>query len=339
MPAFSIFRATAAIVFAFHMQTALGGDLFESHDILEIELSGPVAETIRSKSRRTPKTFKLSVGDKLIDVDVSVRGKSRVEYCRFPPLRLDFSNSDTDATPFSGERRLKLVTHCKATASYEQNVLEEYAAYRIFSMLSDVSLRVRLLRIRYVDTGKKRRGADTFYGFLIESEEGLAARVGGRKDRVKSLSKARLDTQQSARVFVFQYLVGNTDWGLTTSTESTWCCHNGAIIDIGGKHFFVPYDFDQSGFVSPPYAAPHPSLRIRNVRTRLYRGYCIEDLAIASTLTRTAEIKADMYSLIRSLPDATGKLTTKRLRYLDGFYQMLQEESGLAESMERSCIG
>ena len=339
MSVFSICRGTAAIVFVLHVQTALAGDLFDRDDILDIELTGPVAETIRSKSKRTPQTFKLGVNDTLIDVDVSVRGKSRVEYCRFPPLRLDFSESAAEGTPFEGQRRLKLVTHCKATAAYEQNVLDEYAAYRIFEMMSDVSLRVRLVRVRYTDSDKRRKETKSFYGFFIESEKGLAERVGGSILKQEHTYRSMLNKQQAARVFVFQYFVGNTDWSLVTAYESSYCCHNGVLIGIDGSHYIVPYDFDQSGLVSAAYAKPHPQLRIRSVRTRLYRGVCAANEQVDEAVQFLIALRPEIVALVRRLPYSNDKPAKKALAFLNSFFDEAGKDPELAKSLERKCVG
>jgi len=47
------------------------------------------------------------------------------------------------------------------------------------------------------------------------------------------------------------------------------------IVQDKARRFFpVPYDFDLSGMVHPPYAAPDPRLFQRSATERLYRGPC-----------------------------------------------------------------
>ncbi len=48
---------------------------------------------------------------------------------------------------------------------------------------------------------------------------------------------------------------------------------SGPIYGINPK-YSVPYDFDSSGLVNAHYAAPPEGLRVRNIRQRLYRGFC-----------------------------------------------------------------
>ena len=60
-------------------------------------------------------------------------------------------------------------------------------------MLSDVALRARLLKIRYIDTEKATPEPLVRYGFLIESEAELAARTGGE---ILQLSKTAEETEK-----------------------------------------------------------------------------------------------------------------------------------------------
>lgn len=102
----------------------------------------------------------LRVNRRELPVDVRLRGKGRLEQCKFPPLRLDFDPAETGESAFAGQDELKLVTHCINSTAGEKNLLEEYLAYRIFNLLSDYSYRVRLLHVSCVDTaGRPDRAA------------------------------------------------------------------------------------------------------------------------------------------------------------------------------------
>jgi hypothetical protein len=70
--------------------------------------------------------------------------------------------------------------------------------HRIFAMLSDVALRTRLLKIRYIDTEKATSKPVVRYGFLIESEGELAARTGGEILHVPNVNRLMLNTRQAA---------------------------------------------------------------------------------------------------------------------------------------------
>lgn len=314
------------------------GSLFDSHEILNVDLRGPLAETIRDKKERSEYPFTLSVDGTDVPVAVRVRGNSRVKVCRFPPLRIDFLPEVAEGTAFEGQGKLKLVTHCKAAARYEQNLLEEYAAYRIFAALSDVAFRTRLLRIRYFDTDQADHEPLIRYGFVIESDKQLAARTQGEVLRLPHAVKPRLDDDQAALVFVFHYFIANTDWSLVTADGDRNCCHNGALIGIAGRHYLVPYDFDLAGIVAAPYARPDASAGIKSVRDRLYRGYCIDEARVADALQTVLDREAGIEAMIRSLPGATEKASNKRLKYLGRFYKSAQDVGEFAAKLHQRCI-
>lgn len=312
--------------------------LFENDEALEITLEGPLSALIKDTEDRKEHRFALTVEGIATDVAVRVRGISRAQVCQFPPLRLDFSSNDTPGTVFSGQRKLKLVTHCKKTADYEQNVFEEYAAYRIFNLLSDVSFRVRLLRIRYIDTNKPDGDALLRYAFLIESAEALAKRVGGSLVKPRRVTKNFLDERQAGLAYVFQYLIGNTDWGLVRAIDSDICCHNGVIVSIEDRHFYVPYDFDRAGLVNARYAKPDPSLNISRVTQRRYRGYCMSGEALKEALQAVVRRRDQIIRVIEALPHLSEKDIRSRARYLEGFFESAVKEDKLLRRFERRCL-
>ena len=117
-----------------------------------------------------------------------MRGKSRARICSFPPLRLNFTGSKTEHTVFEGQGKLKLVTHCRGGKGGNTSVLEEYAVYRMFNLLSEYGLRVRLLHISY-----EAPGADAIqqYGFIIEPKKQLLARTGGEWAKLPGVRLSR----------------------------------------------------------------------------------------------------------------------------------------------------
>ena len=74
-------------------------------------------------------------------------------------------------------KRIKVVTHCKGSQDYEEYVLKEYLCYKIYNIISPVSFRVRLVRMTYVDTGRKNKVTEG-WAFMIEPKHMLAERHG-----------------------------------------------------------------------------------------------------------------------------------------------------------------
>jgi len=318
--------------------SAGAASLFEDDSVLELELSGPIEQLIKHKEERQKWPFQLRESDKEQDVLVSVRGKSRMRLCKFPMLRFNFESQGSPGSIFEGLDKIKLVTHCRNRDNSEQDVLEEYAAYRIFSLITPVSYRVRLVHMYYNDTaGRLDEDAARRFGFLIEPTKHLAARVGGVDTEIPAVSLAALDSGQAALVYVFQYLIGNTDWSLVTAEEDDACCHNGRLIKIGPKLFLVPYDFDLAGIVNAKYARPDPSLRISKVRTRLYRGFCMDTDVLRGAIRRVNSLEAEIRAVITDLPLLSEKEKKKQTTYVGKFFDRSRDEEKILERFEKTC--
>ena len=336
---FRKFKIWTQVIWLLVGATVGAAPVFDGDDVLELELRGPLRDVTNSRRGREVRTFELITGDDVLPVEVRVRGQSRLKLCDFPPLRLDFTNSDVDGTIFAGQAKLKLVSHCKARSAYEDNVLEEYVAYRIFSLLSDYALKARLLRVRYVDTTRPGKDPLERYAFVIESLDALAERAGGTLLQRRALAKGSMDLEQLATVFVYQYLIGNTDWSLVAARGEELCCHNGELLEREGRVFYVPYDFDFAGLVNARYAKPLPEMGIKTVKTRRYRGYCFEGLDLNAAILRTLDKETAILELLRSLPAVEQDAVGDRIRYVERFFEEARDVDELVKDFERSCIG
>jgi hypothetical protein len=341
----SRFAALALLFLCTISVPAFGSPLFDDDSVLEIRLRGPLGTIGRERKNddREEYPFVLGVDGREIPVDVKARGKSRAIVCRFPPLRLDFSADATPGTIFDGQDKLKLVTHCvNDKDDYENNVLDEYIAYRIFNLISDLGYRVRLLRIHYDDTDDRFKHLDRpHYGFLIESDHELAARSGGNVAEIEGVLFSRLNDEQTARVFIFQYMIANFDWSLVTAEEEDICCHNLDLIEKDGEMFAIPYDFDRSGLVNARYAKAPPHLRIRRVTERVYVGYCratLESLLIA--LDEILALHDGIVSVVRNAPVLGDENTEEQVHFIEEFFdEATNEREELSEIFVEDCIG
>ena len=326
------------LVLLVHVSHASASSLFEENAVLEVNLTGPFGSLFKEDDRKEL-PFVLRADDLEHTIKIRVRGKSRRRVCSFPPLRLNFAANDTVQWIFEGQDRLKLVTHCQDKKSAHLSTLKEYAAYRIFNLISDVSYRVRLLHITYTDTdGRLKEKELDRYGFLIESSAALADRVGGRPEQVAGVSLRSLDDQQAAFVYIFQYLIGNTDWSLVTANKDDTCCHNGDLLEIGSDRYFVPYDFDLSGLVNASYARPDPALNISRVTQRRYRGYCISTDALKDALGAIKARRVDILDVIKQLPGLSEKENAATVRYLDRFFDKAVDTDKIVRSFDRLCL-
>lgn len=313
--------------------------LFADDTVLELSLEGPLEATFADREAREERPFLLRLATGEVPLEVRVRGKSRARICTFAPLRLDFQSEHPAGTPLAGQDKLKLVLPCHDTDRAELDVIEEYAVYRIFNVLSDVSYRVRLLRIRFVDTDAPgETPLMERHAFLLESHDELSMRTRLPQAAVAAVRRSELAADQAASVFIFQYLVGNTDWSLVSAEEETYCCHNVRLFGASPPFYPVPYDFDLTGLVDARYAEPDASMRLRDVTQRRYRGYCIDPEALESALGRTKARRDAILSVPRSLPLLSEKQIESRVRYLEDFFERAGNETRLLERFNKKCL-
>lgn len=315
--------------------------LFAEDSVLEFTLEGPIKQIVRSAERSTdphPATLKLA-GESLA-VELAARGVSRRkrENCRFPPLRLGLTDKPGATSLFHKQGRLKLVTHCRDQASYDQTVLREYAAYRLYNVITPESLKVRLARISYVDEGLP---VATRLAFLIEDADDAARRIGLAEVDSGNFAPSRLNAADAARYAVFQYLIGNTDWDMTIGPDPTDCCHNskvlGAAKDARSDLTPLPYDFDNSGLVDAAYAIPNEILKIRSVKTRVYRGYCSLNSLIPAEAERLRQLRPGLEAAIRDVPGLEAGERDEMLAYLASGYADIADESAIAGNLLKKC--
>ncbi len=327
---------------------AAGPDpLFESHDVLEIRIRGPMATLIgkRPDDEDLPATASWREADgRVVEVDIGLRARGnfrrRRETCPFPPIRLDFKKSEVKDTLFEKQDKLKLVTHCRDRSSrHEQVLLREYVTYRILNQMTDVSYRVRPFLVTYEDSESKRRDL-TAYAFAIEHKERMAKRVGLPMVEVERISAEELDPAFTNLMSVFQYLIGNTDYSPIAGAEGETCCHNSALFGGDGTAILpVPYDFDMSGMIDAPHGGHNPRFKLRSARQRLYRGRCSFNAHLPASIEAFADQKEALYALVENEP-LLSKSSKKSMRsYLNSFYKVLESPKHVERNLVGACVG
>jgi hypothetical protein len=313
--------------------------LFNDDAVIDATLAGPLAALMGSKQVPDELPFRLHAGGSDFDIKVRLRGKSRSRVCEILPMRLNFKKNEVADTLFAGQDKIKLVVPCDHTERGEENVLKEYAAYRIFNLLTPASYRVRLLHITFSDTdSRSSSGNGRMFAFVIEPADQLAERLGGQVSGLPGVALSWLDPGQAAVMYVFQYLIANTDWSLVRPVNQQACCHNGTLIETDAKIQYVPYDFDLSGFVDAPYARPDPDLRLRSVTQRRYRGFCTDRVYLEAALDLVISERQPITEVIEALPLLSGKDKQKGISYLEKFFSRAEQRDKLLKSFERWCI-
>lgn len=313
--------------------------LFEDHAVLDVTLRGPLGSVFDDTEDRAEREFVIQFNGDERPVEVRVRGNSRVRVCEFPPLRLNFRQADVAQTVFDGQDKLKLVTHCRNQDRAEQDLLEEYVAFRIFNVLTDLSFRVRLMRISYVDTdGKLEDKGSHRFAFVLETVEQLAARMGAQPVTMEGVPKRRHDLERAALVYVYQYLIANTDWGLVKADYDEGCCHNIELFEIDGIVVIVPYDLDLAGLVNARYAFPDRTLRIKKVTQRLYRGLCTDRSILGAALDEVIARETEIARVLKETPGLTDDNREKAIRFVGRFFEKAADREKLLDEFERRCV-
>jgi hypothetical protein len=315
------------------------GGLFSSDSVLRFTLSTDLQKLKDDRSQETeerPATVEIK-GESGVSVEIPLKVKTRGRYrlqkniCSFPPLRLNFQETQPKGTVFDGQDKLKLVTHCHDRDSFEQNVLEEYLAYRIYNQLSEASFQVRLVEITYLDTS----GEDdplTRMGFLIEDVDALSSRVGGMMLEIPGARATAFEPQQMGTMFLFQYLIGNIDW-------STANVQNLEVLRVGSDHFAVPYDFDWSGLVDAPYAGPSPlTMRLHDsVRERLYLGVCWEEIDFQAVFSLFKGRREAILEAVGTVPGLSDSNVEWASDYVETFYEFIDRPDRAERDVRRMC--
>ena len=336
----------AAVMFLLSGAAAADNQLlFDSDATLQVRIDAPISSVRRDRSEEKYFEGKFHYVDdagvqQTLELKLRPRGRFRKqpEVCDFPPLRLNFRKKQVKDTLFDGQDKLKLVTHCKSSSEkYQQNLLQEYLAYRILNTATDRSFRVRLLEVTYADA--ERGGAEmTKYAFLIEDEDLLAERLEMQLSKVRKLSYDQLDDDQTVVFTVFQYLIGNTDFSAILGPEDDHCCHNAILLTNGiGQFIPVPYDFDFSGIVDAPYALPGIQFKSKTVTKRIYRGLCAHNELLPGTIGRFQEREQTYRQLVSELDGMSNGTRKGTQRYIDDFYKDVSSPERIQENLIKVC--
>jgi hypothetical protein len=319
--------------------------LFDTEEPLSLVLELPLSDLLRRASKKPTVSGTLRYtgadgADVVLDVEVSTRGKSRLEECSFPPLSLNLKRQQVAATIFAGQNKLKLVTQCDRSKAYLRYLNQEYVIYRMYNVLTDYSFRVRMLEMTYRDSG--RSGKDKVQpAFFIESDKAAADRLGMASINTGRVKLSQLEPVELSKFTLFQFMIGNTDWSVRSGPEGEGCCHNGKVIappDSNTGWVVLPYDFDQAGLINTRYSAPSDQLRIKSVRQRLYRGFCKSNALLKSTIAMFNDKRSAIEAVTASGPN--GPYSNESvLKYLQGFFEIINDPNKRQKKIIDDCQG
>jgi len=263
-------------------------------------------------------------------IKLKTRGNFRRDpaNCKYPPIMLKFGKMDAVDSVFANQSKLKLVTQCQL----ENYVLLEYLAYRINNLLTDQSYRVRLAHITYSDLESKE-AYYTHYAFFIENEEELATRIHAELYK-PNVVQYFLDREHVISMAMFQYLIGNDDWYVTSR-------HNVSILKLVKSEdpIAIPFDFDWSELVNANYTKPPGVPKYELKERRIYKGLCLNEADYDIQVSLFNVIKDSIKDLIQSLEALPKNKKQESIKFIERFYKTLNNPSSLSKVFQKEkCI-
>ena len=328
---FSFFLFTATIIYLpVSAQKVDKVKFFEEESTVNATLEMDLKDLLAKKAldRFLPATLTFATKDGITiteKIEASVRGNFRRETCYMPGLKLNF-RKDSNSSLYKF-KELKLSNGCNTGDESGQLVVKEFLAYKMYNLLTDMSLRVRFMNVSFKDVSGKKKPY-TQYAFLIEDVDDMA-----KRNKMVEIEGTPYNTEQTNReqmtiVTLFEYLIANTDWSVPAY-------HNIKLIgpkDVTGvRPYAIAYDFDICGFVDPPYATIDEQLQdqISSVRERLNRGFprTMEELKIAVQLYN--DKKEKIIGMIKSNEYLSSKEKSKCVSYVEEFYKIINNDKDL----------
>jgi len=177
--------------------------------------------------------------------------------------------------------------------------------------------------------------------FVIEDDADVARRLDLVRVDVESVGFADLEREKTALVEVFQFLIGNNDYSVLRGDDDGECCHNTEVlaIDEASPKIPVPFDFDFSGLVDAPYAAPPQHLPIREVRHRYFTGLCQPPGMLEAAIEHVASRRDAIYGLIDSLDELDDGGRRAATFYFDSFFRLIDSPKRVKREILYRCRG
>jgi hypothetical protein len=254
-------------------------------------------------------------------IEVEARGKYRRRICEIPPFMLEFSKSKLKAQGLENHRKLKLVTHCYEEDLEEaiQDLLKEFLVYKIFNILSDKSYRTQLVNLTYINT--RDNSHLPRLAIILESTAELGERLNGESETIYSIDKDRLDASQYNTVAMFQYMISNTDWHLTSPRNvKTFVSESTQKVTV------VPYDFDFAGLINSRQAIISPDFSQVDIRERIFLGKFDGTYDLEETVALFQSKEEEILSLCKNFTLLDKKHRRDVKQYLNSFFKILDDQ-------------
>ena len=335
--------ALLAVLLLFTPTSRASDPLFQTTTPLAFSLQGPFARIDRERDKAQEYDGTLSYVDEggatvTLHVALSVRGKFRLskEVCSNAQLWLNFKKGQVSDTLFANQNKLKLVVQCRDPKRYSTYIAREHQAYQMFAELSELSFDTRLVNVNYRDseTGDEKLQP----AIILEHHKRLAHENNLEVLHAQEANQSALDSNQSTTLALFSYMIANTDYSMITSPPGENCCHNVKVLeDASGTLYPVPYDFDSTGFVNPPYAIASAGIGQDEVTDRVYRGFCASEETLNAVVDAMRTLRPRFEAIIAEHPLSTRKGIRNSTRFLGEFYDIVDNPEELQKRVTNVC--
>jgi hypothetical protein len=322
--------------------------LFESHEVMNLTM--PVNFDNLCRPRETPDcdyvptVFEYRNGNgQMQTVPISIRRRdgwrATETNCQVPTIFVRFDPKQAAGTPFEGQTTLALTSHCGKGIStdnkrsrtlpdeFESYVGNEFFGYRLYNLVTDVSLKVRFVRITYANPENPRRSF-TRNGFFAEHFESLAKRFNAELVSGSGLDLEKLDRGAADQIALFNYMIGNTDWSILVQDNIF------LLRFPDGRQVPVLFDLDMSGLVNAHYAVPAPDLPINSVKQRHFQGFCNPESDWDALFAKFSALENDMLRMLIDTPGMGRGDRRASGAYLLDFFDILDS----SEERQRKVI-
>jgi hypothetical protein len=265
-------------------------------------------------------------GDVTENINIRLRGNFRKDECGLASLMLDFKDPEKKSR-FRKLGKVKMVAPCEGGSDYQQYIFKEYLIYKMYNLVTEASFKVRLLHVTIQDSLKAKKHFKE-YAYVIEPVKELEKRLGWVEEEEKKYNTEQTDRANATLLFLFQYMVGNTDWSIPFY-------HNIKLFfpkdSVTTRPYNVAYDFDFSGLVNAPYASPPEKLGLTSVTERYYMGYVrtMSELRVAAG--RFLEKEKEILNLVKDFEHFGEKEKWEMTAFLEDFFEIIKDEDRMKE--------
>lgn len=320
--------------------TSKDSSIFETllrEDLLSLHIKTNMKQLIKEKEEEKKQEAELSylnkAGAKVVQaIKVRTRGNMRKNICSVPPIKIYFPKDTLEKAGFKRKfNDYKLVFSCQSSSIYENYILKEYLIYKLYNLFTENSYRVQLIHLTIEDTAEKHKTVES-YGFIIENDDLLAARLNGELINPKILSPKSITPESYDQMAVFQFMVGNTDWFMYNK-------HNLKILKQPVVKYIavIPYDFDYAGIINTNYATPHEKLPIEYVRERFFLGMCRDKGTYEPILQKFRDKKEAVLATCSNLQYLDEKAKKNAINYLEDFFEILDNPKKIRQKIVQHC--